>query len=230
MADNDYIGTIQNQRLQQQWSNNMAWSTPSWMQGGFKQGTQTSTARYQPVRAGVQQSWDGGEIRDTRTRPVAARAVNTIGQGLVQRNLNVQEEQAQAQQKEQEAEDFYKSWVNAPNVAKAQALQNQYKNAFKPTSVTPVTPNPILSGYQRGAAAVLKTKLQNQYFNPGPPAPTPFNPTPQQQKAIAGTQQMKASRQPTPAKTPAKTRSQRRSMGQAAIAQIRQSLNNPSIP
>jgi len=70
MADNDYLGQIQNQRLNQQWSNSMAWTTPSWMQGGFKQGTpQGGGSTFRAPNAGVRQSWDGAEMRDTRTRP-----------------------------------------------------------------------------------------------------------------------------------------------------------------
>jgi hypothetical protein len=70
MADNDYLGNIQSQRLNQQWSNSMAWSTPSWMQGGFKQGTpQGGGSTFRAPNAGVRQSWDGAEMRDIRTRP-----------------------------------------------------------------------------------------------------------------------------------------------------------------
>lgn len=229
MADNDYIGNLQNSRWQ---SLNAGYlnRTPSWMQGDFKQGTPTSTARYQPAHAKVHQSWDGGQIRDTRTRPVAANAVNAIGQGMVQRNLNVQEEQQQAQAQQQIQNQFYNTWSNAQSASQMQAMQNQYANAFKQPPATPVKPNPILSGYKAGMAKVQVQQLQNQYFNPGAPTPAPFTPTAQQQQAITGVQQMKASRQAPPSKKPAKTRAQRRSMGAAAIDQIRQSLNNPSIP
>lgn len=57
MAENDYLSNIQNQRLNQQWSNNMAWTTPSWMQADFKQGRAASTAKYQPVSMGIQPNY-----------------------------------------------------------------------------------------------------------------------------------------------------------------------------
>ena len=61
MAENDYIGNIQNQRLNQQWSNNMAWSTPSWMRGGFKEGPRVSTQRFQATTSGAQLNWGQGD-------------------------------------------------------------------------------------------------------------------------------------------------------------------------
>ena len=69
MADNDYIGQIQNQRLNQQWSNSMNWSTPSWMRGGFKEGLKPSTQRFQPLRGNATLNWGQGdtEMRDGRS-------------------------------------------------------------------------------------------------------------------------------------------------------------------
>ena len=62
MADNDYIGEIQNQRLNQQWSNSMQWSTPSWMQAGFKQGPRVSQApRFRPPSIGMRLNWGANE-------------------------------------------------------------------------------------------------------------------------------------------------------------------------
>ena len=61
MADNDYIGQIQNQRLNQQWSNSMNWSTPSWMRGGFKEGQKPSTQRFQPLRGNATLNWGQGD-------------------------------------------------------------------------------------------------------------------------------------------------------------------------
>jgi len=58
MAENDYIGEIQNQRLNQQWSNSMQWSTPSWMQTGFKQGPRVSQApRFRPPSINMRLNW-----------------------------------------------------------------------------------------------------------------------------------------------------------------------------
>ena len=69
MADNDYIGQIQNQRLNQQWSNSMNWSTPSWMRGGFKEGQKPSTQRFQVTTSGARLNWGQGdtEMRDGRS-------------------------------------------------------------------------------------------------------------------------------------------------------------------
>ncbi len=60
MADNDYLGNIQNQRLNQQWSDSMAWNTPSWMRGQFKQGPRVSQTRFRPPSTGVRQNWNKG--------------------------------------------------------------------------------------------------------------------------------------------------------------------------
>lgn len=58
MADNDYIGEIQSQRLNQQWTNSMSWSTPSWMRGNFKQGPRVSqTPRYRTPSSGTRLDW-----------------------------------------------------------------------------------------------------------------------------------------------------------------------------
>lgn len=62
MADNDYIGEIQNQRLNQQWSNSMQWSTPSWMRGGFKEGPRVSQApKFKPPRINMRLNWGANE-------------------------------------------------------------------------------------------------------------------------------------------------------------------------
>jgi hypothetical protein len=62
MAENDYIGDIQNQRLNQQWSNSMNWNTPSWMQTGFKQGPRVSQApRFKPPSIGMRLNWGANE-------------------------------------------------------------------------------------------------------------------------------------------------------------------------
>jgi len=62
MAENDYIGEMQNQRLNQQWSNSMQWSTPSWMQTGFKQGPRVSQApRFRPPSIGMRLNWGANE-------------------------------------------------------------------------------------------------------------------------------------------------------------------------
>jgi len=222
MADNDYIGQLQNSRWQ---SLNAGYlnRTPSWMRGDFKQGNRVSQQRYQAVDGGVRQSWRGGEILDTRTKPgVAAEAVDRIGQGFVNRNLNRQAQAQQAQQSQQAGQNFYSQYVALANKA-------QYQAAFQP-SPAPALPSKAMPPPAPGVQP-FGTPAQNQAF-PAPGTPAPARPplTPQQQQAVAGVQQMKASRQPTPSKQPAKSRSQRRSMGQAAIAQIRQSLNNPSIP
>jgi len=133
MADNDsdYIGNLSTSRWQ---SMNASYlnRTPSWMQGEFKQGNRTSQNKYQAPNAGVQQSWRGGEIRDTRTQPGAtANAVNRIGQGFVSRNL---QRQAQAQA----PNPILSGYQNLPNQAMASKLKNQYTSAFQPA------PAPIL--------------------------------------------------------------------------------------
>jgi hypothetical protein len=134
MADNDYLGNIQQQRLNQQWSNNMAWATPSWMQGDFKQGNRVSQTRYQAPNAGVSQSWRGGEILDTRTKPGAtAEAVDRIGQGFVSRNLNRQAQAQQAQQKQQAGQNFATQYQALASKAQYQAAFSQGPSA--PTSV-----------------------------------------------------------------------------------------------
>lgn len=136
MADNDYLGNIQQQRLNQQWSNNMAWATPSWMQGDFKQGNRVSQQRYQAPNAGVSQSWRGGEIRDTRTKAgVTAEAVDRIGQGFVSRNLNRQAQAQQAQQKQQAGQNFATQY-------QALATKAQYQAAFQkaPAPTLPTAP------------------------------------------------------------------------------------------
>jgi hypothetical protein len=61
MADNDYIGNIQSQRLNQQWSNNMAWSTPSWMRGGFKQGPNVQSRAQSRSYKSQLLNWDKGD-------------------------------------------------------------------------------------------------------------------------------------------------------------------------
>lgn len=208
MADNDYLGGIQNQ----QWNTyNAGWlrQTPNWMQGRFKQGTPVSSARFQPGRAGVSQSWDGGQIRDTRTKPMAAEAVNRIGQGIVDRNLNVQASKAAQQQQAQAGQRLASAWQNLPQQAQAAQMTQQYASAFKPappapsTSLTtgvgainqnlarwqspPVASNPLLSGYQKTLSQAAVAPMQQQYTNPGAP-PRTFNPTPMQQQAIAGIQ------------------------------------------
>jgi len=60
MAENDYLGNIQNQRLNQQWSESMSWSTPSWMKGRLKQGPTVSQTRFRAPSAGVSQDWNKG--------------------------------------------------------------------------------------------------------------------------------------------------------------------------
>jgi hypothetical protein len=57
MADNDYIGNIQNQRLQQQWTNNMNMTTPSWMRGQFKTGPRVSTHRFKAPSINMRLNW-----------------------------------------------------------------------------------------------------------------------------------------------------------------------------
>lgn len=61
MAENDYIGNIQNQRLNQQWSNNMAWQTPSWMKGGFKQGPNVQSRSQARSYKSQLLNWDKGD-------------------------------------------------------------------------------------------------------------------------------------------------------------------------
>ena len=200
--------------------------TPSWMQGEFKQGNRTSQNKYQAVDGGTRQSWRGGEIRDTRTKPGAtANAVNAIGQGLVSRNLA---RQAQAQA----PNPILSGYQNLPNQAMASKLKNQYASAFQPAPAPAVPTKPLPS--PAPGVQPFGTPAQNQAFPaPGttPPARPPL--TPLQQSAVAGVAQMKAARQPTPtatSKTPAKTRSQRRTMGTEAINRIRQSLNEQNTP
>ena len=230
MADNDYLGNIQQQRLNQQWSNNMAWSTPYWMKGDFKQGSSVSQNRFQnrfqAPNAGVSQSWRGGEILDTRTKAGAtANAVDQIGQGLVQRNLSNQKRQQAGQQ-------LASGWQSLPQQAQAAQNKQQYTNAFKPATAPAVPTSPLpppAPGVQP-----FGTPAQNQAF-PAPGTPAPARPplTQQQQQAVAGVQQMKAARQPTPtmaSKPSAKTRSQRRTMGTEAINRIRESLNEQNTP
>jgi hypothetical protein len=114
--------------------------TPSWMQGEFKQGNRVNQQRFQAPNAGVSQSWRGGEILDTRTRPGAtADAVAKIGQGFVSRNLNRQQSQAQAQQQQQAGQQFASAWQNAPQQAQLSRLAQQYANAFKPAPPAPST-------------------------------------------------------------------------------------------
>jgi hypothetical protein len=227
MADNDsdYIGNLSTSRWQ---SMNASYlnRTPSWMQGEFKQGNRTSQNKYQAPNAGVQQSWSGGEIRDTRTKPGAtADAVNAIGQGFVNRNLNRQAQAQKAQQSQQAGQNFYSQYVGLANRA-------QYQAAFQ-KSPAPALPSKAMPPPAPGVQP-FGTPSQNQAF-PAPGTPAPARPplTPLQQSAVAGVAQMKAARQPTPtatSKTPAKTRSQRRTMGTEAINRIRQSLNEQNTP
>jgi hypothetical protein len=61
MAENDYIGDIQNQRLNQQWSNSMAWQTPSWMRGGFKKGPTVQSRSQARSYKSQLLNWDKGD-------------------------------------------------------------------------------------------------------------------------------------------------------------------------
>jgi hypothetical protein len=232
MADNDYIGQLQNSRWQT-FNAGYLNRTPSWMQGDFKQGTSVSTARHQPARAGVSQYWAGGDIRDTRTKPgAAAEAVDKIGQGFVNRNLDRQAQAQQAQQQAQAGQQLASGWQNLPQQAQFAQMKQQYTNAFKPAPASPLPTSPLpppAPGVQP-----FGTPAQNQAF-PAPGTPAPARPplTQQQQQAVAGVQQMKAARQPTPttaSKPSAKTRSQRRTMGTEAINRIRESLYEQNIP
>lgn len=209
MADTDYIGTLNTSRWQ---SMNASYlnRTPSWMQGEFKQGNRVNQQRFQAPNAGVSQSWRGGEILDTRTRPGAtADAVARIGEGLVQKNLNNQQAQAQAQQQQQAGQQLASAWQNAPQQAQVSRMAQQYGSAFKPAAPAPSTSlttgvgainqnlarwksptaasNPLLTGYQNVAGQAAVAPMQQQYTNPGAPTRT-FNPTPMQQQAIAGIQ------------------------------------------
>ena len=249
MADTDYIGNLNTSRWQ---SMNASYlnRTPTWMRGEFKQGNRVNQQRYQAPNAGVSQSWRGGEILDTRTRPGAtADAVARIGEGLVQKNLNNQQAQAQAQQQQQAGQQLASAWQNAPQQAQVSRMAQQYASAFKPAAPAPATSlttgvgainqnlarwqtptpkpnlNPVLTGYQNAMGQAAVAPMRQQYTNPGAP-PRTFNPTPLQQQAITGVQQMKASQKSTPANKPARTRAQKRGIAEAAFANIRQSLGN----
>jgi hypothetical protein len=140
---------------------------------------------------------------------MAAEAVNRIGQGIVDRNINVQASKAAQQQQAQAGQRLASAWQNLPQQAQAAQMTQQYASAFKPappapsTSLTtgvgainqnlarwqspPVASNPLLSGYQKMAGQATVAPMQQQYTNPGAP-PRTFNPTPMQQQAIAGIQ------------------------------------------
>jgi hypothetical protein len=244
MADNDYIGNIQSQR----WNSlNQGYlsQTPSWMRSDFKQGSFTQQNRYQPTSAGTRQSWSGGEIRDTRTvsaMPSLLKA--TRGLANAQR-INAEDKEQQAQAAQQFSANMQGMYTQGVNQAQIAPLQQAYQNAFKPAAPAPSTPlttgvgainqnlarwqtpaptpNPLLTGYQSAMSQAAVAPLKKQYTNPVAP-PRTFNPSPVQQQAITGVQQMKASRQP--AKAPARTRAQKRGIAEAAFANIRQSLGN----
>jgi hypothetical protein len=89
--------------------------------------------------------------------------------------------------------------------------------------VSPPTPRPAPTPIERP-----RLKVNMERVTPEPPAPRVF--TPQQLAAIEGVKKMKEDRLASPAPSataPAKSRAQRRVMGEAAIARIRESLNNP---
>ena len=183
MADNDYIGQLQNSRWQ---SLNAGYlnRTPSWMRGDFKQGNRVSQQRYQPARAGVSQYWAGGEILDTRTKPgVAAEAVDRIGQGFVSRNLNRQAQAQQAQQSQQAGQNFYNQYVGLANKAQYQAALQPAPAPKLPTAplqppasnTTPYNPALGLSMGQNPTSVSLKSgigKINQNLANWQSPAPT----------------------------------------------------------
>jgi hypothetical protein len=89
--------------------------------------------------------------------------------------------------------------------------------------ISPPTPRPAPTPIDRP-----RLKVNMERVTPEPPAPKVF--TPQQLAAIEGVKKMKEDRLASPAPSataPAKSRTQRRVMGEAAIARIRESLNNP---
>jgi hypothetical protein len=185
MADNDsdYIGNLSTSRWQ---SMNASYlnRTPSWMQGEFKQGNRTQQNKYQAPNAGVQQSWSGGEIRDTRTKPGAtADAVNAIGQGFVSRNLNRQAQAQQAQQSQQAGQNFYNQYVGLANKAQYQAAFQKAPAPTLPTAplqppalnATPYNPALGLSMGQNPTSVSLKSgigQINQNLANWQSPAPT----------------------------------------------------------
>ena len=185
MADNDYLGNIQSQRLNQQWSNSMAWSTPSWMQGGFKQGTpQGGGSTFRAANAGVQQSWTGDKIRDTRTRP-------TNWQGAI----DLYKESI----KEGEEDDGSSSTTPAsrprrtpagtrtpaggttptgtttPGATPAGRPRPRWMPRFtpEPAPATPEGPNLILSGYQGLESRANTANIKKQYEDAFTPSKEP---------------------------------------------------------
>ena len=186
MADNDYIGQLQNSRWQ---SYNAGYlnRTPSWMQGDFKQGHFTSQNKYQAVDGGTRQLWGGdAKIRDTRTAPVAGAVVRELGKGFVSRNIQRQAQAQAGQQQAQAGQNFYNQYVALANKA-------QYQSAFQkaPAPTLPTAPlqsptsnsvpyNPAmgLSMSQNPTSVSLKSGIgqinQNlaNWKSPAPPLPT----------------------------------------------------------
>jgi len=248
MADNDYIGNIQANRWNSM-NQGFLSRTPSWMSSDFKQGSSVQQNRYQPANAGTRQSWSGGEIRDTRTASVMPSLLKATRNIADARRTNAIDKEQQAQAGQQFATNWQNMYTQGVNQAKIAPLQQAYQNAFKPAAPGPSsslttgagainqnlarwqtpTPkpnlNPVLTGYQNAMGQAAVAPLKKQYTNPGTP-PRTFNPTPLQQQAITGVQQMKAARQPAPSTKPAKTRAQKRGIAEAAFANIRQSLGN----
>jgi len=197
MADNDYLGNIQSQRLNQQWSNSMAWSTPSWMQGGFKQGTpQGGGSTFRAANAGVQQSWTGDKIRDTRTRP-------TNWQGA----LDLYKESIKEGEEDDGSSSSGPATTPASRPKRTPAgTRTPAGGGTTPTGTT--TPTSTPAGRPRPRWMPRFSPAQPEA--PAEPAPivkTPFSDlAPAQQKVATAMQQQKESRTAsTPSASPAQT-------------------------
>jgi hypothetical protein len=210
MAENDYLGNIQNQRLNQQWSNSMAWTTPSWMQTGFKQGREASTAKYQPVSMGIQPNYYrdaqmkmNPSMRATITPTVRGALAGGWSRGRGARSGTTGTTRTTGTTSRTAGRP---TSSGTPPSSTAPTLPTTPLPAPSPTtppytgpsSPPPAPPTSPLPPPAPGVMPAGTPTVTPAFPPPGTPAPPPMSPaplTPLQQRAVVGVAQNKA--QPT---------------------------------